>query len=152
MSALDTKLLAGEEIIYRTKKHWIVFFTPLIWTLGTIFLLFNSNPIIFKLAACPGLLALLTWINQILIYITSEFAITNKRVMMKEGFFVLHASELRLSTVSNMTVNQSLLGQILGYGIVVINPFGGSADVFRDILNPFEFQKRTQAELDKVVR
>jgi uncharacterized membrane protein YdbT with pleckstrin-like domain len=149
---IDKNLLPDEQVIYRTKKHYIIFFTPFIWVLGTIFLLFNPNPLVVKVAVAPAIAALLTGINQWLNYITSEFVVTNKRVMMKEGFFTRHANELRLATVSNMTVNQSLLGQMLGYGIVVINPFGGNSDIFSDIAQPFEFQKQTQMQLDKLVK
>ncbi len=149
---MDKNLLPDEQIIYRTKKHWIIFFNPVIWAIATVFLLFNSNPLIVKMAIAPAFLTLITGINQWLDYITSKFVVTNKRVMMKEGFFTRHANELRLATVSNMTVNQSLLGQMLDYGIVVINPFGGGSDIFRDIAHPFEFQKQAQAQLDRLVK
>jgi uncharacterized membrane protein YdbT with pleckstrin-like domain len=149
---IEKNLLPDEQIVYQTRKHFIIFFAPVIWTIATIILLFNSNPLIVKVALAPGIVAALAWLNQWLDYITSVFVVTNKRVMMKEGFFTRHANELRLATVSNMTVNQSLLGQLLDYGIVVINPFGGNNDIFRDIAHPFEFQKQTQTQLDKVVR
>jgi len=61
-------------------------------------------------------------------------------------------TELRLATVSNMTVNQSLMGQILGYGILVVSPFGGINDIFSEISHPFEFQKVAQAQLDLVAQ
>ncbi len=150
--SIEKNLLEGEEIIYRTKKHYIIFFVPLVWVLGTIAFLLTPNSLVVKAAIAPAIAAVFTGVNQWLEYITARFVVTNKRVMMKEGFFNRHANELRLATVSNMTVDQSLLGQILGYGAVTINPFGGNSDVFNDIANPFEFQKQTQAQLDKLVK
>lgn len=162
MSIIDQTLLADEHILYRTRKHFIIFFNPMVWTIATIFLLFtpklwifHSNIFLAKVALLPALiaavLAAMAWINQWLNYVTSEFVVTDKRILMREGFFTRHTNELRLATVSNVTVNQSLLGQMLDYGVIVINPFGGTNDVFIDVAHPFEFQKQTQTQLEKVV-
>ena len=152
MSSIDKNLLSDEQIIYRTKKHWIIFFAPAAWALAAIFFAFNANPWVAKAAIAPALAALILGIGKWLEYITAEFVVTNKRVMMKEGFFTRHSNELRLATVSNMNVDQSLLGQLLDYGTVVISPFGSARDVFTEIAHPFEFQKQTQMRLDQVVK
>ncbi|MEO8963103.1 MAG: PH domain-containing protein [Gammaproteobacteria bacterium] len=152
MKAIDKILLPDEQILYRTKKHLIIFFLPIIWTIVTFIFLFNPNPLIVKISFAPAIAAVVTWIKQWLDYITSEFVLTNKRIIMKEGFFIRHSNEMRLATVSNMTINQGILGQMLDYGTVVINPFGGNNDVFSEIEHPYEFQKQTQMELDKVVK
>jgi len=150
MSYIDKNLLADEQIIYRTKKHFIIFFTPAFWLAVALFCRFNSNPILINIAFGPAIVALLTGGYQWLNYVTSEFAITNKRVMMKEGFFFRHANELRLATVSNISIVQSLLGQMLNYGSIVINPFGGNNDVFTQIASAGKFEKAAQEQLDKL--
>ncbi|HSW69651.1 MAG TPA: PH domain-containing protein [Gammaproteobacteria bacterium] len=150
--SIEKSLLTDEQIIYRTKKHWIIFFAPTAWVIAAVFLALNPNPWIVKAAIAPALAALVIGVGKWLDYATSDFVLTNKRIMMKEGFFTKHSNELRLSTVSNMNVDQSLLGQILSYGTVVISPFGGREDVFTEISHPFEFQKQTQMQLDKLVK
>ncbi|EKD53945.1 MAG: putative membrane-associated protein [uncultured bacterium] len=152
MGLIDRNLLPDEQILYRTKKHIIIFLTPLIWIIATLFFLLNPNPMVVKVAIAPAIAALITGVNQWLDYMTSDFAVTNKRILMKEGFFFRHTNDLRLATVSNITVNQSLLGQMLDYGTVVINPFGGENDIFTAIAHPLTFQKESQAQLDKMVR
>lgn len=152
MTSIDKNLLSDEQIVYRTKKHWIIFFAPTAWVIAAIFLVFNSNPWVVKAAIAPALAALVLGIGKWLEYITAEFVVTNKRVLMKEGFFTRHSTELRLATVSNMNVDQSLLGQMLDYGTVVISPFGGVQDIFTEIAHPFEFQKQTQMLLDKIAK
>ncbi len=152
MSTLEKNLLSDEQIIYQTKKHWIIFFAPTAWIVAAVFFAFNANPWVVKVAIAPAIAALILGINQWLTYITSEFVITNKRVLMKEGFFTRHMAELRLATVSTMNVDQSLLGQLLNYGTVIITPFGGREDIFTEIAGPFEFQKQTQMQLDKITK
>lgn len=71
--------------------------------------------------------------------------------MMREGFFFRHMAEIRLNTLSQINVDQSLLGQLLGYGIVSLNAFG-AFDAFTMIARPIEFQKCANEQLDKLVR
>ena len=148
MGYIDRNLLTDERIVYRTKKHVIIFLGAVFWTAAAFFCLFYPDSTVNKIAFAPAIVALLTWANQWLSFITSDFVVTNKRVLMKEGFFTRHATELRLSTVSSVTVNQTLLGQILNYGTVVINPFGGTSDVFSMIASPVEFQKQAESQAE----
>lgn len=152
MNSIEQSLLADEQIIYRTKKHWIIFCNPVVWAIVAVIFAFNSNPWVAIAAIAPAAAALILGIGKWLDYITSQFVLTNKRVMMREGFFTRHSTELRLATVSNMNVNQSLVGQLFNYGTVITSPFGGKEDVFTEIAGPFEFQKQVQMQLDKVAK
>ncbi len=75
---------------------------------------------------------------------------TNKRILMREGFFFKHTNEMRLSTIANIAVNQSLLGQMLNYGTVIVHAFGGDPDPFMQMAFPNDFHKHVQQELDKI--
>ena len=152
MSFLDQNLLPGEEIIYRTKKHYIIFFTPALLIIVACVFLFNSNHYVVKLAIFPAAAAVIAFLNQLLLYVTSEFAVTNKRVRMREGFFVRHTKETRLATIADVQVDQNVLGQLLNYGSVSLQAFGGSEDPFTLLDKPNEFQKQLQLQLDKITR
>ncbi len=162
MRAIDRMLLPDEQIIFRTGKHLIIFLTPIMWLAITIAIkvTYTASPSINQyfprlpqfLVLIPLLLALWTGAAQALLYLSSEYAVTNKRVLMREGILLRRISELRLATVSNMRVNQSLAGQLLGYATLIISPFGNEEDVFTEIAQPFEFQRATQTQLDKVTR
>ena len=84
MKYVDTNLLPDEKIIYRARLHWIIF---IFWKscalviLGGIFLLIQ--PIIGGVVILMGLFALLF---RLIDYATSEFGVTNKRVIIKVGF------------------------------------------------------------------
>src|SRR3990167_309026 len=149
MHYIDQNLLHGERILYRTKKHAIIFITPLILT-GLAFYLHSLNNLALETALWwLNLAVILAWCHELLNYAMSDFAVTNKRVMMREGFIFRHANEMRLATVARVDIVQSLLGQILNYGTVSINGFGGGTDVFSLIAFPYAFQKAVQIALDK---
>ncbi len=152
MSYIDRNLLPGETILFRTKKHIIIFFFPVIWTLFCVYATsyMRSNSLLQQIEWAPWLMALVFWAYVGLEYKTSEFAVTNKRVMMREGFFNRHANEMRLSAISQVNVDQSLIGQMLNYGIVSINAFG-AYDSYSMIAQPFKFQRCVNLELDKVL-
>ncbi|MHB1949233.1 MAG: PH domain-containing protein [Gammaproteobacteria bacterium] len=152
MSFLDQNLLPGEEIIYRTRKHYILFLVPVLLTIATFYFLLNQNPYVAKVAFLPAIAAIISWANQFLTYVTSEFAVTNKRIRMREGFFYRHTNETRLATIADVSVNQSLVGQMLNFGTIFINAFGGGEDPFTQIASPNEFQRQLQAQLDLITR
>lgn len=153
MSYIDKNLLPDERILFRTRKHLIIFFFPVIWILFSFYATYymSNNPALASLKWIPWLMAFIFWIYYWLQYYTSEFVVTNKRVMMREGFFNRHTTELRLATISQVNVEQSLIGQMLNYGVVSINAFG-AADAFTLIDQPFGFQKCVNEQLDKVSR
>jgi len=55
---------------------------------------------------------------------TSEFAVTNKRVLIKTGLVRRHSLETLLSKIESIGVAQSILGRILGFGTIVISGNG----------------------------
>ena len=148
MSYIDRNLLPGERIIFRTKKHIILFLWPVIWTLFAIYAsdYMYQNPLLAKLAWTPWLLAFLFWAHTGLEYMTSEFAVTDKRVMMREGFFTRHSNEVRLAAISQVNVDQNIIGQILNYGTVSLNAFG-AFDAYSLIAAPIQFQKYVNESL-----
>lgn len=152
MGYIDNNLVADERIVFRTRKSLFIFFFPFIWTVFAWYAsdYMNANSILRQLNWIPAGLTLLFWAYVWLEYNFSEFAVTNKRIMMREGFFVRHANEMRLSTVSQVAIDQGLIGQVLNYGIVTISAFG-AADSFTMIDKPGAFQRAVNQELDKVI-
>lgn len=150
MGYIDRNLLPDEQIVFRTKKHLIVFFYPVVWLIFSVFatVYMKDNFILAKLVLLPWLAGAVFWAGVALAYFSSDFAVTNKRVMMREGFFYRHANEVRISTISQVNVDQSPLGQLLGYGIVTIHAFG-AMDSYTVIAQPFEFQRAAQLEMDR---
>src|SRR6202034_3784582 len=95
------------------------------------------------IAAIGLVLFLPPWIRSV----SSEFAITNKRVLIKVGLVRRHSLELLLSKVEGIGVDQGVLGRILGYGTITVSGVGGTKEAFRTISNPLEFRRQVQASL-----
>lgn len=115
---LRKNLIQGEYISYETSYHWIIFL--------------NSRAI-FTLFIAP-----------IIAIYSDEFAITNKRVIIKTGLISRHTLELNLSKIESVNINQSIWGRILGYGSIQIIGTGGTRETFINIKRPLLFRKKFQ--------
>lgn len=153
MSDISTSLLPDERILFRTRKHVIIFAPAVIVTILMAYAwpTMHANPFLAKAIWIPWLVALIFWAQAGLEYMTAQFAVTNKRLLMREGFFTRHANEIRLATVSQVSIDQSFVGQLLDFGRVSIHAFG-AFDAYTLIAKPYVFQKCVNEQLDKLAR
>ncbi len=115
MGYVEDSLISGEQVTYRAELHWIVFVS--LKALLTLFIL----PLIERA--------------------TSEFAVTNRRVIIKVGLISRRTVELKLEKIESIGVDQSIPGRIFGYGTIVVKGTGGTNEPFRGIARPLEFRK-----------
>lgn len=95
-------------------------------------------------------LAIIAGIDQIITFITSEFIITNKRVIAKIGLIRRKSIEVLLNKVEGIQVNQGILARILGYGTITVGGTGGTKDPFKNIRSPIEFRKKAQEQIASI--
>jgi uncharacterized membrane protein YdbT with pleckstrin-like domain len=151
MSYIDSTLLAGEHVIYRTRLHWLLFTAPVLFTACILapiaWFLYNqtwSHNYAWIPLAIGAVILLATYIKRQ----SSDFAVTNKRVMMKVGVFNTRSIELVLNKVEAIAVNQSLMGRIFGYGDIVVTGSGGTKESFSHIQGPLAFRRAVQSVTD----
>ncbi len=115
MGYVEDNLMPGEQVTHRTRLHWTVFVS-----LKALFTLFIA-PLVARA--------------------TSEFAVTNRRVIIKVGLVSRRTVELNLEKVESIGVEQTVLGRILGYGDIVVVGTGGTKEPFRRIADPMAFRR-----------
>ena len=147
MSYVDRHLLAGESVTYRTRLHWKVYSIPLLLAVAVllplgIWALSSEHK---ALALIPLGLALALLAGPYVQRRCSEFAVTNKRVIIKLGVLSTRSIELLLTKIEAIAVTQSLAGRMLGYGEIVVTGSGGTKEDFAGIQAPLEFRQAVQA-------
>ena len=150
MSYVNSNLLAGERVVYRTRLYWLLLGWPV------LFLIVVCVPIAWlattdrwnDLAWIPVGIALLILLGAIVKRQSSDFAVTNKRVLMKVGVFSTRSTELFLNKIEAIAVHQSLAGRMLGYGDIVVTGSGGTHEEFHDIQSPLSFRRAVQTVTD----
>lgn len=149
MSYIENNLMSGESVMYRAKLHWIVFLWPAIWLFIALSMLSSGGDAAAAGGGCI-VLAIVTGIFSYMNYSTSEFAITDKRVLAKVGFIRRNSIEVLLTKVEGIQVKQGIFGRILSYGSIVISGTGGSKDPFHKISAPLEFRRKAQEQIASV--
>jgi uncharacterized membrane protein YdbT with pleckstrin-like domain len=117
-SYVESNLVKDEYVVYEGQNHWINFIS--LRAVLSLFLL----PLIDN------------W--------TSEYAITNKRVIIKVGLISRRTVEMNVQKVESIAVNQSILGRILGYGDITVVGTGATRETFEQISKPIKFRKTFQ--------
>jgi uncharacterized membrane protein YdbT with pleckstrin-like domain len=119
---VDKYLLPGETPVVVTRRHWAVLIEPTVkflpvLVIGGWLLLFDPDN---RVTSSAGLLVLLAGF----IYYGLRFAewwmrhfiVSRRRVLLTSGVIVRTVTLLPLRRITDLTWQETLLGQILGYG------------------------------------
>lgn len=128
VSYIERELNDGEKIILMGRVSW--------WTIVPQTLLaFAVGAVAAVIAGLAGGLVPLFWAitlplvlvmwgvlvaRQVMRVLTTEIAITDRRVMSKTGFLRTEVKTTPLDKVNNVNVSQSLFGNLLGYGDIEV--------------------------------
>jgi uncharacterized membrane protein YdbT with pleckstrin-like domain len=145
VSYIDQNLMNGEKVLYQGKFHWVMFLRPsILFMFSMICIDLDSSK---RFGFIVFLLAIASIIDSIINYMTSEFVITNNRVIIKAGFIQRISLELLLLRVESVSVKQGILGRLLGYGSLMITGAGKTKEIIPNIDAPMEFRERFQRQV-----
>jgi uncharacterized membrane protein YdbT with pleckstrin-like domain len=151
MSYVKNNLLPNEHVTYWAKLHWIIYLWPI-----TLLLVAVAVAALVGAAGIHGgwiasavvaAIALVSCLPPAIDSLSSEFAVTNTRVLIKVGLIRRHSLELLLQKVEGIGVDQTFAGRILGYGTITVTGTGGTRESFQRISRPLEFRRHVQASL-----
>ncbi len=163
MGYVDRNLEPGEDVVYRARLHWILFLKPVAWWVAAIAIYVIAGRLLSYLPAEAHSVGAMvrTWggfilfalavfqtIRVVLLYISSEFAVTNRRLIVKVGLVRRESLETLLSRVEGLDVNQTVPGRLLGYGTIVIRGMGGHVKAYANIRNPIKLRSAVYREVE----
>jgi uncharacterized membrane protein YdbT with pleckstrin-like domain len=145
MSYIDRVLQPGESIVYASRLHWMIYLwgwlVLALGLLGLLLLPWNSLRGLFfyaSLAVCAAGLGMLVvaWVKRV----TTEIAVTNKRLIYKEGFISRRTMEMNLDKIESIDVNQTIPGRVLDFGTIVVRGTGSGLEPLTRIDSPIELR------------
>jgi uncharacterized membrane protein YdbT with pleckstrin-like domain len=147
VSYVESHLQADEKVLDRTSLHWIVNLPGLLLLLlaPCVFVYFNRPPSEnwHYLVAAPLLTAIVgvvVLLNTAIARLTTEIAITNRRIIYKTGLLSRRTVEMNVDKVESVDVNQSILGRLLDFGTIVVRGVGTGIEPLEQIAAPLEFR------------
>jgi uncharacterized membrane protein YdbT with pleckstrin-like domain len=157
MGYVERHLLPGERVLYKTRLHWVLFARPaLVVLIGAglaiaVGQMSGGKEVQAEAARWAGWIGIgimalgLLWgfVHWVELR-TSEFAVTTTRVIFKVGLVARYTTELLLTKVESIAVQQTLTGRLLGYGDLTVIGTGGTREVFRRVRDPISFRNYVQ--------
>src|SRR5688500_18919588 len=117
--AFPTKLLTeGEEIVLDLRPHWVALIGPLFVTvlvaagiIGASFLLSTTTSAGYSASLMAIAVGVVVWLifalPKMLVWLTTQFALTNERLIVRSGVFAKRSKEIPLEVVNDITFTQS---------------------------------------------
>jgi uncharacterized membrane protein YdbT with pleckstrin-like domain len=150
MSYILSNLKDNEKLAFKSSQSIksLFFWSFIFGFIGLVLVLLKGFVIIMGVSPTGYNLYLIYWsvllffvIKNLITYFTTEYGITNTRVISKQGLIRRDIEEINLSSIESINVNQSIIGRILNYGTIIISGRGTSKVIFKDIDNVIEVRK-----------
>lgn len=150
MSYILSNLKNNENLTFKSSQSVkSLFFWSFIFSLiGILFFFSNVFTFLTGVSSLSYNFYLIYWsilfifiIKNLITYFTTEYGITNTKVISKQGLIRRDIEEINLSSIESINVNQSIIGRILNYGTIIISGRGTSKVIFKDIDNVVENRK-----------
>jgi uncharacterized membrane protein YdbT with pleckstrin-like domain len=140
---VESNLIAGEQIVYQTRLHPIVFLPAAAVVIAGIGVGAAYNPAGGLGMLVMGVaLAIGAWIRQW----ASEFAVTNRRIIAKVGFISARTIDINMSKVESVEVDQNIFASLFNYGTITVIGTGGTKEPFDLIDDPLAFRRAVQSQ------
>jgi uncharacterized membrane protein YdbT with pleckstrin-like domain len=146
---VERHLLPNEHVVYKTRLHWMLFVKPVLLILGGLVLAgllrrVAEPPWLWMVGAAVALLGFVWWLAHYVELMTSEFAVTNTRLILKVGLISRYTTELLLAKVETIGVQQGLAGRLLNFGDLTVTGTGGAREIFHRVRDPIGFRNHVQ--------
>jgi uncharacterized membrane protein YdbT with pleckstrin-like domain len=161
MSYASRHLIPDEKILYETRLSWVVLFWPVI--VPTLILLGVGGYLVYTYAHADtdntkeigvGLIVLAALIFGIGLTKrnATEMAVTNKRVLIKQGLFGRRTLEILLQKIESIAVDESMWGRMLGFGSVTVRGTGGTPEPFHKMAHPLDFRRHVEEQVESLMK
>jgi uncharacterized membrane protein YdbT with pleckstrin-like domain len=150
----ESLLATNEQILYRTKQHWMA---PIFGTIAGVLVLVGGVVLfVLQLAMGGGVLNTLVFWGSIALTVigvgmvgysyiqwwVEDYAVTNQKVMKVAGLLRKRTSGAALEKINDVIMEQGPLGRMLGYGTLKVATASDSTDlVYETMRSPAEFRR-----------
>jgi uncharacterized membrane protein YdbT with pleckstrin-like domain len=143
MSFIKNNLKNGENLIFQSSQSIksLFFWTFIFAIIGFADFFVRTEKNITIPHQVIIAFVIFSFIKNLIVYLTTEYGITNSRILSKEGLIRRDIEEMNLNSIESINVNQTILARLLNYGTIVISGRGTSKVIFKDIDKVTEIRK-----------
>lgn len=149
----------GEQVLYRSRPHWMALGWPLFWVVavavGAVVLVIAAPGA--PLSAGYGLAAAAAvagvWLaGRTIRWATTTLCVTTLRFSERSGVLSRHGSEILLDRIAEISYRQSLPAMVLGGGQLVIDSGAGAVSTVDHVRRPAQLQSLITEQLSALSR
>ena len=144
----------SEEVVLDLRPHWAKLFFPVVFVVlaiaatGASVILAEGTPIPFVLLAVLAVAVAFLLIRYVK-WTTTNFVVTNERLIHREGVIAKNGIEIPLDRVQTIRFSQSIFERMLGAGDLLIESAGETGqNKFTDIRRPSVVQNVVYREIE----
>ncbi len=144
----------SEEVVLDLRPHWAKLFFPVVFVVLAIGATAASGIFVDTAVVTFGLLAVLAAAVVFLLaryvrWTTTNFVVTNERLIHREGVIAKNGIEIPLDRVQTIRFNQSIFERMIGAGDLLIESAGETGqNTFGDIRKPSVVQNVIYREIE----
>ena len=156
MAYVDGLLADGERVVRRARQHWFIMVWNARWAVAALILAIVGGVIrLLNVNDSGMLMTILGWIVLALlligivsfawgwvIYRSTEFVITNRRIIQTSGVINKRASDSSLEKINDAILTESIFGRMFGFGnLEVLTASESGIEMLRMLTDAKEFKK-----------
>ena len=151
MPYVDRVLQQGETVRHIARMSWVTYLPGLfLWAVaGIIAGILPDNPALHFIVLVIAVIIFLigavllarAWFHRV----TTEIAVTDRRIIYKSGFIRRYTVEMHMDKVESVDVDQSVFGRMLDYGDVIIHGTGAGLEPLSYVDHPLELRNHITA-------
>jgi len=152
MKYVQRVLQPGESVVHIARLHWLIFLNALVrgvlaagLVIAAAMTVGDLQTILTIVGVTAAFFALTSAVKSVITRITTELAVTDRRVIYKSGLISRHTLEMNRGKVESVDVDQSIWGRLLGFGTIIVRGTGGSLEPIRMIGDPLTFRSHITA-------
>lgn len=147
-SYVEKVLQPGETVAFTGTIHWFIYLPAVLFALlagvamaaQVVWGAPDAQGVGAAVALVLGIIALLNFLRAWFKRFTTEIAVTDRRVIFKEGFVRRKTVEMNMTKVESVDVNQSILGRMFDYGDIIVRGTGHGLEPVHSIAHPIAFR------------
>ena len=149
MSYVDTILEPGEQVRYRTSISWTVYANGIWIALAALLCAYTGLKSgvhwLFAVSGALALIALALFVVAHIKRLSTEIAVTDRRIIFKQGLVRRHTVEMNMAKIESVDVDQTLLGRVFDYGDVTVRGVGSTFERLQFIDAPLRLRTTVTA-------
>src|SRR5882757_242201 len=116
--------------------------------IGLLFMPVGSPDVTHALAGITAALGAIVIVVALVRRSSTELAVTNRRVIAKYGLIARRTIEMNLAKIESVSVEQTVMGRLFGFGTIIVTGTGSTMDPIRFIADAIAFRQAIQAATD----